>query len=194
MFVCFSISANPSISPVSPLLLYPVNRTFSITCSLLCETSIDLANLIWLVDGQELTEDRHPFRLETISFNEQRLTIFLNKKHRHFTSANYTCRYDGKESSILVRRRTSKYSINLSYDRLISKNTDPFVECSKICVIPFILEEELHRLPRQEGSSSAHLLQTVFGRGRALYPCSYDYVLILLFFSLLKSSIRAMYI
>ncbi len=101
--------AHPYISPSSPILLYPVNRTFSITCSLLCESSIELKNLIWLVNGQSLNEDRHQFFIETISFNTQRLTVFLNKKNNHFSQANYTCSYHGKESSVLVRRRTSKY-------------------------------------------------------------------------------------
>jgi hypothetical protein len=113
IFIFFSKLANPYLSPSSPILLYPVNRTFTITCSLLCDTSIDINNLIWLVNGQALYEDKHQFLIETISFNTQRLTIFLNKKNNHFHSANYTCRYDGKESSILVRRRTSKYFIIL---------------------------------------------------------------------------------
>jgi hypothetical protein len=43
-------------------------------------------------------------------------------------------------------------------------------------------EEELHRLPRQEGSSSAYLLQTVFNQGEKQYLSSslYKYVLLLL--------------
>ncbi len=106
--ICFTL-AHPYLSPSSPILLYPVNRTFSITCSLLCESSIELKNLIWLVNGQSLNEDRHQFFIETISFNTQRLTVFLNKKNNHFSQANYTCSYGGKESSVLVRRRTSKY-------------------------------------------------------------------------------------
>jgi hypothetical protein len=53
----------------------------------------------------------------------------------------------------------------------------------------FILEEELHRLPRQEGSSSTYLLQTVFGRGEKQYQSSYKYVLILIL--LLKIILRA---
>ncbi len=84
------------------------------TCSLLCDSSFDINNLIWLVNGQPLYEDRHQFFLEVISSNTQRLTVFLNKKNNHFSHANYTCRYDGKESSILVRRRTSKLIITFT--------------------------------------------------------------------------------
>ncbi len=47
-----------------------------------------------------------------------------------------------------------------------------------------ILEEELHRLPRQEGSSSAYLLQAAFDTGQTQYQSSYKYLLI--FFLLLK--------
>ncbi len=100
--------ADPHLSPSSPILLYPVNQTFTITCSLLCDASIDINQLIWLVNGQALDEDRHQFLLDTISLNTQRLTVFLNKKNHHFHPANYTCKYHGKESSILVRKRTSK--------------------------------------------------------------------------------------
>ncbi len=107
-FCLFLFQADPHLSPSSPILLYPVNRTFSITCSLLCDTFIDIEKIIWLVNGQGLYEDRHQYHVETISFNTQRLTVFLNKKTNHFIPANYTCRYNGKESSVLVRRRTSK--------------------------------------------------------------------------------------
>jgi hypothetical protein len=102
------ILAHPHLSPSSPILLYPVNRTFSITCSLLCDLSVQITNLIWLVNGQSLEENRQKFLIETISLNTQRLTVFLNKKNTYFSEANYTCKYDGKESTILVRRRTSK--------------------------------------------------------------------------------------
>ncbi|CAF1251771.1 unnamed protein product [Adineta steineri] len=139
------VNSHPYLSPPSPILLYPVNRTFSITCSLLCDSSINFNNLIWLVNGQPLNEDRHEFLIETISFNTQRLTVFLHKKNHHFNQANYTCRYNGKESSVLVRRRT---------------------------------KEELHRLPRQQGSSSAYLLQTAFDTGQTQYQSSYKYLLI----------------
>ncbi len=47
-------------------------------------------------------------------------------------------------------------------------------------VIIFILEEELHRLPRQEGSSSAYLLQAAFDTGHTQYRSSYKYLLIFL--------------
>jgi len=100
---------------------------------------------MWLVNGQALYEDKHEYLIETISFNTQRLTIFLNKKNHHFNPSNYTCRYQGKESSILVRRRT---------------------------------KEELHRLPRQEGSSTAYLYQSVFGRSQTQYRSLYKYILI----------------
>ncbi len=53
-----------------------------------------------------------------------------------------------------------------------------------MCIIILILEEELHRLPRQEGSSSAYFLQAVFGTGQTQYRSSYKYLLI--FFLLLK--------
>jgi len=165
--------ANPHLSPSSPILLYPVNRTFSITCSLLCDTSIEINNLIWLVNEQPLYEDRHQFLIETISSNTQRLTVFLNKKNNHFHPSNYTCRYNGKESSILVRRRTSKL---FCYDL-------------RTFIYLFILEEELHRLPRQEGSSSAYLLQAAFDTGQTQYQSSYKYLLI--FFLLLKIINRA---
>lgn len=106
-FFCAKL-AHPYLSPRSPILLYPVNRTFTITCSLLCHQSIEIHNLIWLANGQLLHEDRHKFFIETISFNTQRLTVFLNTKGDHFNQTIYSCKYDGKESSILVRRRTSK--------------------------------------------------------------------------------------
>lgn len=44
----------------------------------------------------------------------------------------------------------------------------------------YILEEELHRLPRQEGSSSAYLLLTAFDSGQIQYRTSYKYLLIFL--------------
>jgi hypothetical protein len=100
--------AHPYISPSSPLLLYPVNRTFSITCSLLCDLEINLNDLIWLVNEELLTEYDQDYHIETISSNTQRLTIYLNKKNRNFIQANYTCRYKGNEASILVRRHTSE--------------------------------------------------------------------------------------
>lgn len=106
-FVLCLLLASPHLSPASPILLYPVNRTFSITCSFLCEPAINPAKIIWLVDGEELNEDQHEFRREMLTMNAQRLTVFLNKKNQHFTSANYTCRYDDKETSVFVRRRTS---------------------------------------------------------------------------------------
>ena len=102
----FSV-AHPHLTPDSPILLYPVNRTFSITCSLLCEPTVDLDQLVWLVDGHALMDDPHTFHRETLSSHSQRLTVLLNKKNHHFPPTNYTCRYKEKESSILVRRRTS---------------------------------------------------------------------------------------
>ncbi|CAF1546617.1 unnamed protein product [Adineta ricciae] len=139
-----TVNSRPYLSPSSPILLYPVNRTFSITCSLLCEESIELNQLTWLVNGHALSEDRHEFFIETVSFNTQRLTIFLNKKAHQFSQANYTCKYNGKESSIFVRRRT---------------------------------KEELHRLPRQQGSSAAYLLQTAFDTAHTHYHASHQYLL-----------------
>ncbi|CAF2605643.1 unnamed protein product [Rotaria sp. Silwood2] len=141
------VNSHPYLSPSSPILLYPVNRTFTITCSLLCDPSIEIHKLMWLVNGHSLEDDKHKFFIETISFNTQRLTVLLNTKNNHFNQTNYTCRYDGKESSILVRRRT---------------------------------KEELHRLPRQEGSSSAYLLQAAYDTGQVQYRSSYKYLLIFL--------------
>jgi len=104
----FLFLANPYVTPSSPLLLSPSNRTFSITCSFLCQSSIDLAKLQWLINDEDLFTANYQFLLETITLNSQRLTIFLNKKVSHnFSSANFTCRYQDKQSTILVRRRTS---------------------------------------------------------------------------------------
>ncbi|CAF1362090.1 unnamed protein product [Rotaria sp. Silwood1] len=141
------VNSHPYLSPSLPILLYPVNRTFTITCSLLCDSSIEIHKLMWFVNGHTLDEDKHKFFIETISFNTQRLTILLNTKNHHFNQTNYTCRYDGKESSILVRRRT---------------------------------KEELHRLPRQEGSSSAYLLQSAYDTGQIYNRSLYKYLLIFL--------------
>ncbi|CAF0933290.1 unnamed protein product [Adineta steineri] len=102
------VNSHPHLSPSSPLLLYPVNRTFTLTCSLLCDLEINLNDLIWLVNGELLNKTNHDFHIETISSNAQRLTISLNKRNRNFLQANYTCRYDGKETHILVRRRTKE--------------------------------------------------------------------------------------
>jgi hypothetical protein len=101
--------AHPHLSPVSPLLLYPANRTFSITCTLPCRSTVDLEQFIWLVNGQRLTHDEHRFSLETLAFNSQRLTIVLTTTTttNTWSQMNYTCRYKQKESSIVVRRRTS---------------------------------------------------------------------------------------
>ena len=100
--------ARPLISPSSPLLLYPVNRTFSITCSLLCDPKINLHGITWFVNGELLNDDNHDFNTELISSHTQRLNVYLHKKNKNFIEANYTCRYNGKEATILVRRRTSK--------------------------------------------------------------------------------------
>ncbi|CAF2121135.1 unnamed protein product [Rotaria magnacalcarata] len=141
------VNSHPYLSPSSPILLYPVNRTFTITCSILCGSSIDVHNLMWLVNGQLLNEDRDQFFIETISPNTQRLTVFSNTKNNHFNQTNYTCRYDEKESSVLVRLRT---------------------------------KEELHRLPREEGSSSAYPLLAASDIGQMQYRSSYKYLLIFL--------------
>jgi hypothetical protein len=100
--------AHPHLSPSSPLLLYPVNRTFSITCSLLCGLDVNLNDINWFVNGELLTNDNQDFDIENLSSNTQRLLIHLHKKHKNFLQANYTCRYDGREATILVRRRTSQ--------------------------------------------------------------------------------------
>ena len=50
--------------------------------------------------------------------------------------------------------------------------------------INFILEEELHRLPRQEGSSSAYLLQTAYDTGQTQYHSLYKYYFLIYFFLL----------
>jgi len=148
--------SQPHLSPSSPLLLYPVNRTFSITCSLLCPMEeINLQQMFWLVNGELLNAETNDFLLETISRHTQQLTVYLNGKMKHFTQANYTCVYDGKEATILVRRRT---------------------------------KDELHRLPRQEGSSAAYLLQTVFDKGtRSIESSRFIWIFLLLF--LLCSSV-----
>ncbi|CAF2310780.1 unnamed protein product [Rotaria sp. Silwood2] len=96
------------ISPSSPLLLYPVNRTFSITCSLLCNVEINLNNFNWFINGELLNNDIYDYDIEIISLNTQRLTVYLNKKHKNFIQANFTCKYDEKETTILVRRRTKE--------------------------------------------------------------------------------------
>lgn len=103
------ILAHPYLLPSSPILLYPVNRTFTLTCSILCGSSIEIQNLMWLANGQSLNEDNDQFYIETILPNTQRLTVFLTTKNYNFNQTNYTCRYDGKESTVLVRRRTSKF-------------------------------------------------------------------------------------
>lgn len=64
---------------------------------------------MWLANGQSLNEDNDQFYIETILPNTQRLTVFLTTKNYNFNQTNYTCRYDGKESTVLVRRRTSKF-------------------------------------------------------------------------------------
>jgi hypothetical protein len=56
-----------------------------------------------------------------------------------------------------------------------------------VCI--FILEEELHRLPRQEGSSSAYLLLASTDTGQTQYRSSHKYLLI--FYMLLKLINRA---
>jgi hypothetical protein len=105
----FILLARPFLSPSSPLLLYPVNRTFSVTCSLLCAAEqIDLSRLHWLVDGELLNEEKNDYLLETLSSHTQRLTVYLNHRNKNFVQANYTCEYDGKEATTLVRRRTSE--------------------------------------------------------------------------------------
>lgn len=101
--------AHPHLLPPSPILLYPVNRTFSMTCALLCDASIDIDRLVWLVNNRPLNNEKYKFHVETISSNTQRLTIFLHSKvDQLFNQANFSCRYNGKESSVLVRRRTRK--------------------------------------------------------------------------------------
>lgn len=149
----FRILARPFLTPSSPLLLYPVNRTFSITCSLLCAfEQIDLTRLHWLVDGELLNEEKNDYLLETLSSHTQRLTVYLNHRNRNFAQANYTCEYDGKEATTLVRRRTSE-----------SNRAIPSYQCFAVFLVS---EDEMHRLPRQEGSSAAYLLQTVFDTGQ----------------------------
>jgi hypothetical protein len=105
LIIFFFKIADPYISPSSPLLLYPVNRTFSITCSLLCDLNINFNEFNWFVNGELLNKDNYDFNIDTISSNTQRLTVYLNK---NFIQANYTCQYDGKEATIFVRRRTSE--------------------------------------------------------------------------------------
>ena len=66
--------------------------------------------MFWLVNGELLNAETNDFLLETISRHTQQLTVYLNGKMKHFTQANYTCVYDGKEATILVRRRTSEFN------------------------------------------------------------------------------------
>ena len=99
--------AHPHVSPSSPLLLNPVDRTFSITCSLLCDLDVNLNDINWLINGELLTNDNHDFDIENVSSNTQRLIVYLHKRHKNFLQANYTCRYNERETTILVRQRTS---------------------------------------------------------------------------------------
>lgn len=148
------VNSNPYLTPSSPLLLSPSNRTFSITCSFLCQSSIDLTKIQWLINDKDLFAEKYQFLLETLAFNSQRLTIFLNKKSHHFSSANFTCRYQERQSTILVRRRT---------------------------------REELLRLPRQEGSSSAYLHQTNYENSQSQCRFSWKEMFIFLLFAKLFS-------
>lgn len=100
--------AQPHISPSSPLFLYPVNRTFTITCSLLCDNDIDFNRFLWLINGELLDREHEGYEREILSPHTERLTVYLNKKNLNFIEANYTCAYGEKEASIYVRRRTSE--------------------------------------------------------------------------------------
>ncbi|CAF5050378.1 unnamed protein product, partial [Rotaria magnacalcarata] len=102
------VRAHPYIHPPLPILLYPVNQTFSITCSLLCNIEINSNNLHWFTNGKLLNHDDYDYDIDTISLNTQRLTVHLNKKHKDFIQANFTCKYDQKQATILVRRRTKE--------------------------------------------------------------------------------------
>ncbi|CAF0808375.1 unnamed protein product [Rotaria sordida] len=102
------VESHPHISPSSPLLLYPVNRTFSITCSLLCNVEINLKNFNWFINGELLNNDIYDYDIEIISLNTQRLNIYLSKKYKNFIQSNFTCKYDEKETTILVRRHTKE--------------------------------------------------------------------------------------
>jgi len=80
--------------------------------------------------------------------------MITNVDHR-FSQGNYTCRYEDKEATVIVRRRT---------------------------------KEELHRLPRQEGSSSAYLLQTPDDTGLSHYH--HSHLCLIFFFLLLLWSLK----
>lgn len=103
------ILAQPHISPSSPLLLYPVNRTFTLTCSLLCDHDINFNAFFWLINGELIERSNEDYQQEILSPHTQRLTVYLNKKNLNFIEANYTCAYGEKEASIFVRRRTSEW-------------------------------------------------------------------------------------
>jgi hypothetical protein len=108
LIIIFIELAHPFLSPPSPLLLYPVNRTFTLTCSLFCHINLNINDFQWFINGELLTKDIHDYSIETISSHTQRLIVYLNKKNQNFLQANYTCAYDGKEATIYVRRRTSE--------------------------------------------------------------------------------------
>lgn len=112
----FGFLAHPKIFPASPLLLYPVNHTFSITCSLLCNSDMNSNGINWFMNEELLNNDNQDFNIETISPNTQRLTVYLNK---NFIQANYTCKYDEKEATILVRRRTSEWNSRFYMNNVI---------------------------------------------------------------------------
>lgn len=107
----FSLAKNiaqPHISPPSPLLLYPVNRTFTLTCSLLCDHDINFNDFLWFINGELIERTNEDYQQEILYPHTQRLTVYLNKKNLNFIEANYTCAYGEKEASIFVRRRTSE--------------------------------------------------------------------------------------
>lgn len=84
-----------------------------------------------------------------------------------------------------IKNSVSPIAVSVQNPNLLLEN-----DMTLSLLLFFILEEELHRLPRQEGSSSAYLLQTAFDTGHSQYRSSYKYVLI--FLLLLKIITSAM--
>ncbi|CAF1172647.1 unnamed protein product, partial [Didymodactylos carnosus] len=119
------VNSQPYVHP-KHIIVYPVNRTFSLTCSLLCEQSKDnigtLLPMHWLFNGQlvhNILPNDH-INIELLSYNTQRLTVYLNGQKRTRTiddkiTGNYTCQYKTSQTTVHVQRRTSiKASKDLS--------------------------------------------------------------------------------
>ncbi|CAF1405412.1 unnamed protein product [Didymodactylos carnosus] len=116
------VNSQPDVHP-KHIIVYPVNRTFSLTCSLLCEQSSDkfdsLLPIHWLFNGQlvnNILPNDH-INIEILNYNTQRLTVYLNgRKHTRRIddkiAGNYTCQYKTLQTTVHVQRRTSRLSFN----------------------------------------------------------------------------------